>query len=106
MLIMYDEPFAGLDPISLNVIAQLIRRLHDALRATSIVVTYDVSESLKVVDYVYLLHDGLVQAEGTAQDLLASDAPLVVQFLHARPTGPAAFHMKSAPYQDDLRISI
>jgi phospholipid/cholesterol/gamma-HCH transport system ATP-binding protein len=65
MLTMYDEPFAGLDPISLNVIALLIRRLNDALGATSIVVTYDVSESLKVVDYVYLLHDGLVQAEGT-----------------------------------------
>ena len=105
MLTMYDEPFAGLDPISLNVIAQLIRRLNDALRATSIVVTYDVSESLKVVDYAYLLHDGTVQAEGTAPDLLASDAPFVVQFLHARPTGPVAFHMKSARYQDDLRIS-
>ena len=104
MLAMYDEPFAGLDPISLNVIAQLIRRLNDALRVTSIVVTYDVSESMKVVDYVYLLHDGLVQAEGTAQDLLASDAPFVVQFLHAHPTGPVAFHMKSAPYKEDLGI--
>jgi phospholipid/cholesterol/gamma-HCH transport system ATP-binding protein len=105
MLTMYDEPFAGLDPISLNVIAQLIRRLNDALRATSIVVTYDVSESLKVVDYVYLLHAGVVQAEGTAQDLLTSDLPFVVQFLHARPTGPVAFHMKSAPYTEDLGIT-
>ncbi len=105
MLAMYDEPFAGLDPISLNVIAQLIRRLNDALRVTSIVVTYDVSESLKVVDYVYLLHDGLVQAEGTAQELLASDAAFVVQFLHAHPTGPVAFHMKSAPYREDLGIA-
>ena len=105
MLAMYDEPFAGLDPISLNVIAQLIRRLNDALRVTSIVVTYDVSESMKVVDYVYLLHDGLVQAEGTAQELLASDAPFVVQFLHAHPTGPVAFHMKSAPYPEDLGIA-
>lgn len=106
MLTMYDEPFAGLDPISLNVIAQLIRRLNDSLRATSIVVTYDVSESLKVVDYVYLLHDGVVQAEGTAQQLLASDAPFVVQFLHARPTGPVAFHMKSAPYSEDLGMPV
>jgi len=104
MLAMYDEPFAGLDPISLNVIAQLIRRLNDALRVTSIVVTYDVSESLKVVDYVYLLHDGRVQAEGTAPDLLASDEPFVVQFLHAQPTGPVAFHMKSAPYREDMGI--
>jgi len=83
----------------------LIRRLNDALKATSIVVTYDVSESLKVVDYAYLLHDGIVQAEGTSEDLLASDAPFVVQFLHAHPTGPVAFHMKSAPYTEDLRLS-
>lgn len=105
MLTMYDEPFAGLDPISLNVIALLIRRLNDALKATSIVVTYDVSESLKVVDYAYLLHDGIVQAEGSSEDLLASDAPFVVQFLHAHPTGPVAFHMKSAPYTEDLRLA-
>ncbi|MCF8150539.1 MAG: ATP-binding cassette domain-containing protein [Burkholderiaceae bacterium] len=105
MLTMYDEPFAGLDPISLNVIAELIRRLNDALHATSIVVTYDVSESLKVVDYAYLIHDGVVQAEGPSQELLDSDAPFVVQFLHAQPTGPVAFHMKSEPYQDDLRIA-
>jgi len=58
MLIMYDEPFAGLDPISLNTIANLIHRLNDALGLTSIVVTYDVSESLKVADYVYFIHDG------------------------------------------------
>lgn len=105
MLTMYDEPFAGLDPISLNVVAQLIRRLNDALHGTSIVVTYDVSESLKVVDYVYLLHDGVVQAEGTAPELLASAAPFVVQFLHARPTGPVAFHTKAAPYLEDLGLA-
>ena len=104
MLTMYDEPFAGLDPISLNVIAQLIRRLNDALGVTSIMVTYDVSESLKVVDYAYLIHNGVVAAEGTAAQLLASDAPFVSQFLHARPTGPVAFHIESAPYRQDLGI--
>jgi phospholipid/cholesterol/gamma-HCH transport system ATP-binding protein len=104
MLTMYDEPFAGLDPISLNVIAQLIRRLNDALGGTSIVVTYDVSESLKVVDYAYLIHDGVVEAEGTADALLASAEPFVVQFLHARPNGPVPFHMASAPYRADLGI--
>ncbi|MBU0752202.1 MAG: ABC transporter ATP-binding protein [Gammaproteobacteria bacterium] len=104
MLTMYDEPFAGLDPISLNVIARLIRRLNDALGVTSIVVTYDVSESLKVVDYVYLIHNGVVEAEGTAEELLASDSPFVVQFLHAHPNGPVAFHMESAPYGQDLGI--
>ena len=106
MLTMYDEPFAGLDPISLNVIAQLIRRLNDALGATSIIVTYDVSESLKVADHVYLLYKGKVEAEGTPAELLASDAPFVDQFLHAHPTGPVAFHMESAPYREDLGIGV
>jgi phospholipid/cholesterol/gamma-HCH transport system ATP-binding protein len=104
MLTMYDEPFAGLDPISLKVIAQLIRRLNDALRATSIIVTYDVSESLKLADHAFLLYNGKVEAAGSPQELLASTAPFVDQFLHARPTGPVAFHMESAPYRDDLGI--
>ena len=105
MLAMYDEPFAGLDPISLNVIAQLIRRLNDALHGTSIVVTYDVSESLKVVDYAYLLHGGKVEAEGTSAALMASAEPFVVQFLHAQPTGPVPFHMASKPYRQDLGLA-
>ena len=104
MLTMYDEPFGGLDPISLNVIAQLIRRLNDALGATSIIVTYDVSESLKVADYAYMLYNGVVAAEGTPQELLSSAVPFVDQFLHARPTGTVAFHMESAPYSEDLGI--
>src|SRR5205814_2362179 len=91
MLTLYDEPFAGLDPISLNVIANLIRRLNDALGVTSIVVTYDVSESLKVVDYAYFLHDGVVVAEGPAKEMRASKDPFVHQFVHAEPDGPVAF---------------
>ena len=106
MLTMYDEPFAGLDPISLNVIALLIRRLNDALAVTSIVVTYDVTESLKVVDYAYLIHDGVVAAEGTPADLLVSNDPFVEQFLHAQPTGPVEFHMKSPPYAEDLGVAV
>lgn len=106
LLTMYDEPFAGLDPISLNVIATLIRRLNDALGATSIIVTYDVTESLKVVDYAYLLNDGVVAAEGAPKDLLASSDPFVKQFLHAQPTGPVEFHMKSPPYAEDLGIAV
>ena len=106
MLTMYDEPFAGLDPISLNVIALLIRRLNDALAVTSIVVTYDVTESLKVVDYAYLIHDGVVAAEGTPADLLVSNDPFVKQFLHAQPTGPVEFHMKSPPYAEDLGVGV
>lgn len=92
MLIMYDEPFAGLDPISLNAIANLIRRLNDALGATSIVVTYDVSESLKVADYAFFISDGRIAAHGTPADMIASDDPFVHQFIHAEPDGPVAFH--------------
>ena len=105
MLIMYDEPFAGLDPISLNTIANLIRRLNDALGLTSIVVTYDVSESLKVADYVYFIHDGVVVAEGNAVDMVDSADPFVHQFVHARPDGPVAFQYPSRPYPEELEIA-
>ncbi|MDP3515242.1 MAG: ABC transporter ATP-binding protein [Sulfuritalea sp.] len=104
MLTMYDEPFAGLDPISLNVIAELIRRLNDALGATSIVVTYDVSETLKVVDYAYFIHGGVVVAAGTPEELLNSDNPSVHQFIHAEPDGPVAFHYPRQPYSSDLNL--
>jgi phospholipid/cholesterol/gamma-HCH transport system ATP-binding protein len=103
-LIMYDEPFAGLDPISLNVIANLIRRLNDALGVTSIVVTYDIFESLKIADYAYFLHDGVVVAEGTAQEILESSNRFVYQFVNAKPDGPVAFHHPAEPYRETLRL--
>jgi len=103
-LVMYDEPFAGLDPITLNVIATLIRKLNDALGTTSIVVTYDVSESLKVVDYVYVISDGVVVGEGTPQAVLASDDPYLDQFLHARPDGPVRFHFPAPPLAEALAL--
>ena len=103
MLIMYDEPFAGLDPISLNVIGNLVRRFNDALDVSSIIVTYDVHESLKVVDYVYILADGVVLAEGVTSDIHASNDPFVRQFMNALPDGPMAFHYPSnKPYATDL----
>src|SRR5512143_678401 len=105
MLIMYDEPFAGLDPISLNTIANLIRQLNDALGLTSIVVTYDVSESLKVVDYVYFIHDGVVVAEGNAAEMVDSDDPFVRQFVHAKPDGPVAFQYPSRAYREELELA-
>ena len=104
MLAMYDEPFAGLDPISLNVIAELIRRLNDALGATSIVVTYDVSETLKVVDYAYFIHGGVVVAAGTPDELTNSADPSVHQFIHAEPDGPVAFHYPNQPFTSDLEL--
>src|SRR5471030_2808611 len=101
MLAMYDEPFAGLDPISLHVIASLIRRLNDALGTTSIVVTYDVSESLKMVYYVYLIADGVVVGEGAPDSMLASEDPFVRQFLHALPDGPVRFHYPAQPIGEE-----
>jgi phospholipid/cholesterol/gamma-HCH transport system ATP-binding protein len=104
MLIMYDEPFAGLDPISLNVVANLVRRLNDALGVTSIVVTYDVSESLKVVDYVYFISDGVIAAEGPAAEMLASTDPFVDQFVHARGEGPVPFHYPAQDFAENLGL--
>jgi phospholipid/cholesterol/gamma-HCH transport system ATP-binding protein len=103
-LVIYDEPFAGLDPISLNIIANLIRKLNDALGTTSIVVTYDLMSSLKIVDYLYLIHNGVVAAQGTADELLNSQDPVVHQFLHAEADGPISFQLPSKPYPDDLNI--
>ncbi|HEY6966206.1 MAG TPA: ABC transporter ATP-binding protein [Burkholderiales bacterium] len=105
MLAMYDEPFAGLDPISLNVIATLIRKLNDALGLTSIVVTYDVSESLKLVDYIYVIADGKLMGEGTPDELLASEDPYLKQFLKALPDGPVRFHFPAKPLEEELRLS-
>lgn len=102
-LIIYDEPFAGLDPISLNIIANLIRKLNDALGTTSVVVTYDMSESLKIADYVYFIHDGRVVAEGEAADMFASNDPFVHQFIHSEPDGPVAFQYPGRDYRDDLQ---
>ena len=104
MLAMYDEPFAGLDPISLNVIAELIRRLNDVLGTTSIVVTYDVKEALEVADHVYIIGDGVLAGEGTPEEIRASADPFVRQFIHAQPDGPISFHYPSRPISVDLRM--
>jgi phospholipid/cholesterol/gamma-HCH transport system ATP-binding protein len=103
-LVMYDEPFSGLDPISLNVISNLIRRLNDALGATSIVVTYDVVESLKIADYVYFIADGVVAARGTVEEVKTSKDPFVRQFVDSLPDGPVAFHYPGRDYGADLRL--
>jgi phospholipid/cholesterol/gamma-HCH transport system ATP-binding protein len=102
MLIMYDEPFAGLDPISLGVTAQLIRQLNDALGATSILVTHNVRESLPIVDYVYFVSEGSIVAEGTPGEMETSSAPFVHQFVHGEADGPVPFHYPSASWERDL----
>ncbi|OGA75942.1 MAG: ABC transporter ATP-binding protein [Betaproteobacteria bacterium RIFCSPLOWO2_12_FULL_66_14] len=104
MLAMYDEPFAGLDPISIGVIAGLIRVLNDALGTTSIVVSYDVTESLKVADYVYVLGEGTLAGEGTPAQMRSTRDPFLRQFFDAQPDGPIQFHYPSRPYQADLEL--
>ncbi len=101
-LIMYDEPFTGLDPISLGVIGQLIRRLNDALGATSIMVTHDIQESLLIVDYIYFISGGRVVAEGTPEEIRHSTDPFVHQFVQAEADGPVPFHMPAPPFAQEL----
>jgi phospholipid/cholesterol/gamma-HCH transport system ATP-binding protein len=103
-LMMYDEPFAGLDPISCNVVGNLIRRLNDTLGLTSIVVSYDAHEALKVIDYVYFIADGKVVAQGTTEEVTTSTDPFVSQFIRALPDGPVPFHYPAESYAKDLEL--
>jgi phospholipid/cholesterol/gamma-HCH transport system ATP-binding protein len=104
-LIMYDEPFTGLDPISLAVISNLIRRLNDALGATSIVVTHDVQESLHMVDYIYFVSRGRIEAQGTPDEIRRTTLPFVHQFVHGEMDGPLPFHYPAAGYARDMGLS-
>jgi phospholipid/cholesterol/gamma-HCH transport system ATP-binding protein len=101
-VMMYDEPFAGLDPISLSVVGQLIRTLNDALGGCSIVVTHDVQESLKIVDYVYFVSAGKIVAEGTPDEIKKSTTPYVHQFVWGEADGPVPFHYPAPPYGASL----
>jgi phospholipid/cholesterol/gamma-HCH transport system ATP-binding protein len=101
-LIMYDEPFAGLDPISMGVTANLIRKLNDALGSTSIVVSHDVHESFSIADYVYFLSQGKIVAHGTPAQMRASDDPYVKQFVNAEPDGPVPFHYPGKTIAEQL----
>jgi phospholipid/cholesterol/gamma-HCH transport system ATP-binding protein len=101
-LVMYDEPFAGLDPISLGTAAQLIRRLNDTLGITSIVVSHDLEETFRIADQVIILANGKVAAQGTPQEVRGSVDPLVHQFVHALPEGPVHFHYPGPTVHDDF----
>jgi len=104
-LILYDEPFTGLDPISFGVIVRLIRELNDSLGATSIIVTHDVQEALGVVDYVYFMAAGRVIAQGTPEDIRASGEPFVRQFVNGMREGPVPFHYPAPEYGADLELT-
>ena len=101
-LIMYDEPFAGQDPISMGVLVKLIKALNEALNLTSIVVTHDVSEVLDIADYVYILANQKIIGEGSADEIKNSTSPLVQQFLQGNADGPVPFHFPANDLTSDL----
>jgi len=101
-LVMYDEPFAGLDPISLGTAAQLIRQLNDTLGITSIVVSHDLEETFRIADQVIVLANGRIAAQGTPDEVRSSTDPLVAQFVNARPDGPVHFHFPGPTVAQDF----
>jgi phospholipid/cholesterol/gamma-HCH transport system ATP-binding protein len=102
MMIMYDEPFTGLDPISMGVIAKLIRELNQVLGITSIIVSHDVAETSLISDYAYLLGNGRILGQGTPAELQASTAEDVRQFMRGLPDGPVPYNYPARNYLDDL----
>jgi phospholipid/cholesterol/gamma-HCH transport system ATP-binding protein len=104
-LVMYDEPFAGLDPISMGVAARLIRQLNDTLGITSIVVSHDVDETFLIADHVVFIANGHIAAQGTPAEMRATADPLVRQFVQGEPDGPVRFHYPAAPVAEDLGLA-
>ncbi len=102
LMIMYDEPFTGQDPISMGVLVSLIRKLNDALRLSSIVVSHDVAEAASIADLIYVFSNGKVVASGSPEQLEASESPWVQQFMHGKPDGPVPFHFSADDYFSDL----
>ncbi|WP_313077414.1 ABC transporter ATP-binding protein [Melaminivora sp.] len=101
-LVMYDEPFAGLDPIALGTAAQLIRRLGEAMGLTSIIVSHDLEETFRLADHMVILGPGNVAAQGAPEEVRASTDPLVHQFVRALPTGPVPFHYPAPEVEQDF----
>ncbi len=102
MMVMYDEPFTGQDPISMGVLVQLIRRLNDALGLTSLVVSHDVAETAAIADHIYVLSEGRVVEQGTPEELARSTSPWVQQFMQGLADGPVPFHYPAPDYRQDL----
>lgn len=102
LMIMYDEPFSGQDPISMGVLVQLIHDLNEGLALTSIVVSHDVKETASIADYIYLISDGKVVGQGTPDQIERSQSPWVRQFMHGLADGPVPFHYPARDYASDL----
>jgi phospholipid/cholesterol/gamma-HCH transport system ATP-binding protein len=101
-LVLYDEPFAGQDPMAMGVVVQLIRLLNDALGHTSVVVSHDVQETASIADYIYVIADGVIMGQGTAEEVMNSDLPRVRQFMQGLPDGPVPFHFPADKLEDDF----
>lgn len=101
-LIMYDEPFAGLDPIAMGVIVDLIRTLNQVYGMTSIIVSHDIHETASIADIIFIISDGKVMGSGSPKDLFEEKSPRVQQFIKGLPDGPVPFHYPSADYREEL----
>ncbi len=102
MMIMYDEPFTGQDPISMGVLIKLIRALNDASRLSSIVVSHDVRQTAGIADLIYLISNGRVVGSGAARDMLDSEESGIRQFMHGLPDGPVPFHYSATGLEEDI----
>jgi len=102
MMIMYDEPFTGQDPISMGVLVRLIRSINDALGLTSVIVSHDVHETAEIADVIYVISNGKVVGTGTPDELKNSDSAWVKQFINAESDGPVPFHYPARDYAEDL----
>ncbi len=105
-LIMYDEPFAGQDPMVKGVLVTLIRTLREALGLTTVIVSHDVPETLHIADYIYLIANRQIIASGTPDELRQSDSPFVQQFLNGSPDGPVHFHYPAKNYAEELGVAV
>jgi len=101
-IIMYDEPFTGLDPIAMGVIVQLISTLNEAFAMTTIVVSHDIQETADIADFIYVISDGKVIGSGSPESLLTNPSPRIQQFIKGKPDGPVPFHYPAEEYRDDL----
>ena len=104
-LVMYDEPFSGLDPISLRVAANLIRQLNDSMGLTSVFVSHELTQTLEIADHVVILNNGKLTFQGTPEEIHKSTDPLVFQYVNERPDGPVRFHYPAVTIDEDFGIS-
>jgi phospholipid/cholesterol/gamma-HCH transport system ATP-binding protein len=102
MMILYDEPFTGQDPISMGVLVRLIHLMNEAMGITSIVVSHNVGETASIADYIYVLSDGTIVGQGTPQELKETHSDWVRQFMEGLADGPVRFHYPAPPYTEDL----